>query len=415
MSGIIVKLQSVRCVVMRGGTTRGFFFQAKDLPRDPEARDRLLMAIVAGHDLRQVDGLGGADLLLSKVAVVWPSAHSDADVDCLFGSITPGDARIKYGANCGNLISAVALFAVEEGLCGTLDGAVRIYNPDSNTRVEASFLDQAWLCDHADQIGLAGMPATGIPLELAFIDPTGSIGGDLLPTGNAIDHLTAQSGKTVEASIVDSGALYVFVSSEELGLECATMPLEGQRRIDLLDEVEYLRAQAAVLTGCAATPAEASLTSAAVPKVALISSPTDYETDRGRLIKATDVHLLARIISSQSLHRAYAVTGAIATISAGIVQGSVVNRVVGAIASAAPLALRIGHPGGIMEPRIDWRRFSGSVAVERAYVTRTARHIMSGLTYLPNLPDYAPQDPGLFAPNIQAYDSPVTTVTPSGD
>ncbi len=134
---------SYPCIVMRGGTSRGLFFHKRDMPQDFELRDRILMAAMGGPDPRQVDGLGGADLLLSKAVTVGPSEREAVDVDCTFFSIPPGKQKVAKGANCGNLISAVALFAVEEGIVTAEQGEaqVRVYNTDSDTLVEARIRD----------------------------------------------------------------------------------------------------------------------------------------------------------------------------------------------------------------------------------------------------------------------------------
>lgn len=348
--------EMIPCVVMRGGTTRGFFFQTKDLPSDPRIRDEILVSVVAGTDSCQADGLGGKDLLLSKVALVSPSKRPGIDVDVIFGAITPGSARVKYGSNCGNLISAAGLYAVDEGLSSRSNGPVRMFNPDSNVVVEARLMREMALP--------SGMPKTGTPVELAFFEPDGTIGRGLLPTGNAMDLLALEDGKMVEASIVDSGAAYVFVYASDFG-----------QQADLLRIGEYLRSQAAVMIGLSETMEDARRVTPNVPKVAFVSQPRDCFAE----------DLMSRIVSSQSLHGAYAVTGAFATIAAAAVSDSIVNRLLGWSRIESPLSLRIGHPGGVIEPRIDWHRNGNGVVVDRAYMLCSARRLMTGVTYLADL------------------------------
>jgi 2-methylaconitate cis-trans-isomerase PrpF len=369
---------------MRGGTTRGVFFNADDLPADPEKRDRILMAVVGGPDPRQVDGIGGADLLLSKVSIVWPSERPDADVECSFGSITPGSRTIKYGANCGNLISAVALFAWQEGLLGGSPEMVRIYNPDSGTTVEAR-LDQRDISGDTRFAQISGMPATGDLVKLAFLDPAGTAGNGLLPTGNVIDHLEMPDGRSIRATIIDSGAQYVFVSATEMGLQATATSKEVAGDANLMATFESLRGQAAVLTGLASSPDNAKIETPAVPKLAFVGPPMDYLTEGKNLpVAAGDIDLLSRIISSQSFHKAYAVTGAIATTSAAVVIGSIVNQLVGNKFDPAVGRLRIGHPTGIIECTVKWSRKADAVVIERASVLRTARRIMEGSNFLPD-------------------------------
>ncbi len=374
--------RSIRCVVMRGGTTRGVFFHAEDLPAETDARDRVLMAVIGGPDPRQVDGIGGADLLLSKVALVWPSDRAGVDVECRFGSITPGSKSIKYGANCGNLAAAVALFALQEGLVDPAAQRVRIRNPDSNAIMEARLVaTDSPVNGRSTQ--LSGMPVTGSLVELAFLNPSGTAGESLLPTGNVVDDLETPDGRVISASIVDAGAQYVFLRADELGLDPAATSELVQNDRELMAVFEHLRGQAAVLTGLASSVAEAKTVTPSVPKLAFVGPPNDYRCEgRNVVVSGNDVHLLSRIISSQSFHKAYAVTGAIATASAAVVPGTVVHQLVHGRAHRFDGRLLIGHPTGIMECTVQWSLTDGEIVVERAGVMRTARRIMEGRSCL---------------------------------
>ncbi len=383
----------VPCVVMRGGTTRGYFFQPRDLPGDPALRDQMFLDLVAGQDLRTADGLGGNDMLLNKVVEVWASGRADADIECTFGVITPGSARVKYGSNCGNLVSAVALYAVEEGFCRDLSGTVRLFNPQSDTRVDARFMEAEEYRERAAKVRAMGMVMNGMPVELAFIEPAGTIGRGLLPSGRAVDRLRLPSGHEIETSIVDSGTVYVFVHANDLGLEIATAALGPDMRQEILTTAEYLRGQAAALCGLVERPGDALSLTPAVPKISIVSPPHDYEASGSRRYGAGDVDMLGRIVSSQNLHSGYAVTGAIATIAAAVVPGSIVNRAVGS-AATSPRTLRIGHSGGILELRQDWHAAGDNVSVDRVYVVRTARRLMTGTAYAARMPLRSDDDLG---------------------
>lgn len=363
----------IPCVAMRGGTTRGFFFHVQDVPRDPRARDELLLALVAGAEGHQADGIGGADLLLSKVALVGPSTRVGCDVDVVYGAITPGSARIKYGSNCGNLSAAAGLFAFEEGLVDERAPAVRIHNPDSYRVVEARLLDRG-AAEGPTERGAPGAhasgPTTGTRVELAFERPGGTLGRGLLPTGRPVEGIDID-GLSVEVSVVDAGAVYVFVPSTAVGLDSATGPLDAERGRALLRFADRVRRRVAVKIGAAPSEELADAVSPNVPKVAFVSA------GRG------GADCSARIVSSQSLHGAYAVTGAIATLAAAVVGESVVGRVVGAT-HPGRLDLRIGHPSGVLDASIDFSR-DGEPVVERALVTRTARRLMAGALYAPVL------------------------------
>lgn len=364
----------VRCVAMRGGTTRGFFFRTEDLPSEPQERDRLLLSVIAGTDGHQEDAMGGSDLLLSKVVLVTRSARADCDVDVVFGAVTPGSARVKYGSNCGNLSAAVGLFAIEEGLAGDPAGPVRMFNPDSGSTVEARVLGPA-PGDESGSSSATGTsdagPRTGALVELAFIRPTGTLGSGTLPTGRATDRIDID-GLPVDVSVVDAAAVYVFVPSSAMGLERAAFPADRERRRALLRFADRVRRHVAVMIGVAPSIELADAVSPNVPKVAFVS-PAEGTAD-----------LTACIVSSQSLHRAYAVTGAIATSTACVIDDSVVARLVGPRAPGR-CTVRIGHPGGVIEPSIDWRRSEGGLGlvVEHAYVLRTARRLMTGEIHAP--------------------------------
>jgi 2-methylaconitate cis-trans-isomerase PrpF len=366
---------------MRGGTSRGVFFHAGDLPADPARRDAILMAVVGGPDPRQVDGLGGADLLLSKVALVWPSERADADVECCFGSITPGSTRVKYGANCGNLSSAVACFARQEGLVAPDADRVRLHNPDSGVTMEARW--RSWDPPlRARLASMSGMPVSGELLELAFLSPSATATKQLLPTGRAVDCLVLPGGGRVQASIVDAGALYVFMRAEDVGLpeDASSDTLRGDTRLAGL--CEDLRGQAAVLAGLVTDPADALSRTPAVPKLSFVRRAAPYRTEgRGLDVSAGDIDLIGRIVSSQSFHKAYAVTGAIATAAAAAVPGSVVAAVIGEDGLADARPVRIGHPTGLIECALEVCRSGDEVAIERATVLRTARRIMEGQCY----------------------------------
>lgn len=384
MNVIVPNLQSIKCVAMRGGTTRGFFFRPEDLPRNPAQRDELLVSLVAGRDSRQADGMGGLDMLLSKVATVCKSERPDVDVECTFGVITPGSGRVKYGSNCGNLVSAVALYAIDEGLCAPSQRTVRMFNPDSNTHIEATILDAAEFRRRGIRAESMGMANTGTPVDLAFMEPSSTIGRGLLPTGRSVDEFQLRSGKVIQASVVDAGTVYIFADAADFDLDYATAPLTPERQHQLLAAVEDLRGQAAVLCGLAESAETARKVTPAVPKISLVSPSRDYQTERGdQTIKADDVDIVARIVSSQNLHKAYAVTGAIATVAASVVPGSIVNRLDGVQANASPFTLRIGHVSGIIAPRITWRPSNDCPTIESAHLVRTARRLMTGECWLP--------------------------------
>ncbi len=215
---------SVPAVFMRGGTSKGLFFRAEDLPADRAARDRFFLAALGSPDPhgRQLDGMGGGVSSLSKAMAVWRSAREGVDVDYEFAQVAVGDAYVDYGSNCGNLSSAVGVFAVEAGLVDVADGAavVRMFNVNTGKRVDCAFEVSGGHARATGDCAVAGVAGTGAPIRLDFLAPGGAGTGRLLPTGAPVDRLALPDGTAVDASIVDAGNLCVFVRAADFGPSC---------------------------------------------------------------------------------------------------------------------------------------------------------------------------------------------------
>jgi len=378
--------EAIRCVVMRGGTSRGLFFHEQDLPSDPDHRDRVIMGAVGAPDPRHVDGLGGGDMLLSKVAIVTRSAQPDADVECEFANITPGKDRPTWGTNCGNLVAAVALFAVEEDLISGKGDApvVRIRNRNSDSLIEARFsvLDS----ERQEAYRLAGMPDTGTCVDLDFLNPVGSYQSLLLPSGNVRETIQFGDGRSVDISVVDAGALYVFVKASDLGLTGTETSEQLQNEPGASDLLEHLRAEAARMTGLVESTADAALVSPDVPKLAFVGAAVSYDCDASSTRIASDsIDVVSRIISSQKYHKAYAVTGAIATAAAASIEGSVVHEAVGKSTSSGLQEVRIGHPSGVLACEVESNKSAGTHEIALARIKRTARRVSQGTVFVPSL------------------------------
>lgn len=378
---------AIPCIVMRGGTSRGLFFRREDLPADDKARDRVLVAAVGGPDPRQVDGIGGADLLLSKIVVLSPSARTGVDIDVTFGSVAPGRATPAYGANCGNLIAAAALYAAQEHLVATSEGqaTVRMYNTDSDSIIEGR-LGGAEPAGRAEICRLAGMPASGTWVDLDFLAPTGTAQEKLLPTGNPRDRIRLEGGLEIHLSLIDCGAMYVFIQASQLGMDAAKITAEVQNHASAMKLFESIRGRAAVLAGLVHNPEDALTQSPAVPKLGLVGPAASYILEgQTAAVEAGAMDLASRIISTQKYHQAYAVTGAIATAAAAAVEGSVVAQVAPAISPGADgwTQLRIGHPTGVIACSVHATGTGAAVTIDRARIGRTARAVMAGEVLVP--------------------------------
>jgi 2-methylaconitate cis-trans-isomerase PrpF len=363
---------------MRGGTSRGIFIKSNHLPLDQGERDRCIMAIFGSPDVRQIDGLGGADPLTSKLAIIGPSSHPDADVDYTFAQVAIDRPVVDYSGNCGNISSGVGPFAIDEGFVNALEPAtsVRIHNTNTGKILIAEVEVEDGKAKVAGDCTIAGVPGSGSKIMLNFAGTAGSVTGRLLPTGNVVDTIETSAGP-VEVSIVDCANPMVFVRAEDMGIEGIESPQEIDGNSALLTRLEEIRAKVAVLVGMAETPEEATAESPAFPMIAMVSPPSDYtDFTTGDIIIADEVSLLSRLMFMQVLHKTYAGTGTVCTGAAAKIPGTIVNEMVTEPATVE--TVRIGHPAGVIT--LEARVTEGKV--ERAAFARTARRIMEGAVFV---------------------------------
>ncbi|MSR06873.1 MAG: 3-methylitaconate isomerase [Gemmatimonadetes bacterium] len=372
----------IRAVVIRGGTSKGVFLLASDLPADPVARDSVILAIFGSPDTRQIDGLGGADPLTSKVAIIAPSARPDADVDYTFGYVGIEQAVVDYQGNCGNISTGVGPFAVDEGMVPVTEPVTRVRIFNTNTRkimvaevpvsggkalAEGTFVNQ-------------GVPGTGARIELDFVNSAGSRTGKLLPTGNVVDRIDLSDGRTVRASLVDAANPAVFVQASEIGLSGTELPADTVTNPRILAVMEELRVRAAIMMNLAPSPGAVS---PAVPKVAFVAPPQSYRTSQGTLVAVSDCDLLARTKALAVMHKAYAVTGGICLSAAALIEGTVVHDIVGPSARQTG-TVRVGHPSGVATFYATVRKTpAGDFELTKSAIAGTARRIMDGYVYVP--------------------------------
>jgi len=343
------------------------------------------MGAVGAPDPRQVDGLGGADMLLSKVAIVSGSMDADVDVECEFANIAPGKDRPTYGTNCGNLVSAVALFAIDEGFVSPQGkySPIRIKNRNSGDLIEAHIGPLA--SELKDDSVFSGMSNTGVSVDLDFIEPVGTVLNTLLPTGSARETVILGDDCSVEISVVDAGAPYVFVRASDLDLTATETTDELQRNPEVAEALERIRSIVAHEIGLVELVADATLRSPDVPKLAFVGPSANHQcSNESASVDAAGIDLVSRIVSSQNYHAAYAVTGAIATAVAAAVPGSVVAEVICKDLPPGVNRIRIGHPSGVMTCRVENQGPAESPDIRCAGLTRTARRIMQGSVVIPN-------------------------------
>lgn len=372
----------VPAVLMRGGTSKGAYLMMSDLPEDPVLRDQVILSIYGSPDARQISGIGGADPLTSKVALIAPSTRDGVDVDYTFGYVGIKDAVVDYEGNCGNMSSAVGPFAIAKGLVPAQEPItrVRIYNTNTNKVIEASVPVKDGEVVVDGDYAIAGVPGTGAKISLNFLNSAGSKTGKLLPTGNVVDEITLRSGKKVRVSLVDAANPAVFIKAEDIGLTGKEIPVDTETNPTILEMMEDIRTTAAVMMGLAKSKETAS---SAVPKVAFVAAPADYLTTNGETVKAEETDLLARTKALAVMHKTYAVTGGICLAAAACIDGTVVNEAVSPQAKESG-EIRIGHPSGILEVFVNLKKLlNGEWDLQQAGVCRTAKPIMEGLVYVP--------------------------------
>ncbi|MBW2064165.1 MAG: 3-methylitaconate isomerase [Deltaproteobacteria bacterium] len=375
----------IPAVFMRGGTSKALFFHENHLPKDPEVRDRVILAAYGSPDpnRRQIDGMGGGVSTTSKLAIISPSRESDYDVDYNFGQVSIDKPIIGYRGNCGNISSAVGPFAVDEGIVRAEEPitTVKIYQVNTKKLIIAEVPVRDGLYEEEGDYAIDGVPGTGGRITLRFIDPAGSVSGKLLPTGNVTDTIEIPKLGRIQVSIVDAANPVVFLRAEDLGLT-GTEIQEIDPSPEIRESLEYVRGMGAVMLGLVSSPQEATRTSQDVPKVAFVSPAQDYVALTGLAIHKGDIDLVARIMTMGTLHTAYAVTGAICTAGAARIQGTIVNTVLDKDTGQED-EIKIGHPGGIIPVGARVEREGKTYEYREAIIWRTARRLMEGYVYVP--------------------------------
>jgi methylitaconate Delta-isomerase len=380
-------VQRFACSIMRGGTSRGVFFTADQLPEDRSERERILLRVLGSPDVRQIDGLGGASSQTSKAAIIGPPSRPDADVDYTFAQVSIGQPTVDWGGNCGNLSSAVGPFAIDHGLVDGVDPVttVRIHNTNTNKIIVAEVAVSGGRSAQTGSQQIPGVPGRGPRVLLDFREPSGSYAGRLLPTGRPLDEMQLSNGRAVEVSLVDAGNPVIFVRARDLGMTGAELPPEIEGRTDVTSTLEEIRSIGATWLGIVDDPAVATVRTPGLPKVGFVAAPAAYVTTTGSEVRADEVDLLGRLMSMQTAHRSYMVTGAICTAAAAVTPGTVVAELVRK-ADQRPQRdeIRIGNPYGVLVAKVDAEPGAPEPAIRGVAVERTARHILEGVVMVPS-------------------------------
>ena len=386
-----MKQLRIPAVYMRGGTSKGVFFLADDLPSDPKERDRILLRVIGSPDPygKHTDGMGGATSSTSKVVILSKSRRQGCDVDYLLGQVAIDQPLVDWSGNCGNLSAAVGPFAISMGLVDApADGTatVNIWQANIRKKIVNHVPMSGGEVQELGDFRLDGVAFPAAEVQLEFLDPADDEGGEgghsgnTFPTGNHIDVLDVPGVGRVEATLINAGNPTVFVDAASLGLKGTELQGDVNGDKALLARVEAVRALGAVVMGDAATSEEATTRRPHTPKLAFVARPAAYTASDGRKVEAGSIDLLARIFSMGVLHHAMTGTGAVAIAAAAAIPGTIVHRV-------APVGpdgrVRFGHPSGTLRVGAEVAREGNHWAVKKVMMSRSARRLMEGWVRVP--------------------------------
>jgi 2-methylaconitate isomerase len=380
----------VPATYMRGGTSKGVFFNLTDLPKPAqvagEARDNLLLRVIGSPDPygKQTDGMGGATSSTSKTVILAKSTQADHDVDYLFGQVAIDKAFVDFSGNCGNLTAAVGAFAISNGLVDNSRipnngiAVVRVWQAN----IKKSILVHVPITDGEVQetgdFELDGVTFPAAEVKLEFIDPADGDGA-LFPTGNVVDALEVPGVGTFAATMINAGIPTIFVNAADIGYNGTELQDDINSDAAALEKLETIRAYGAVKMGLINTIDEAQARQH-TPKVAFVAAPQDYIASSGKQINANDIDLLVRAMSMGKLHHAMMGTAAVAIGTAAAVQGTLVNLAAG---GGAISEVNFGHPSGTLKVGAEAAKVQGEWQVTKASMSRSARVLMEGVVRVP--------------------------------
>jgi 4-oxalomesaconate tautomerase len=357
---------AIPCLLMRGGTSKGAYFLGDDLPADAPTRDRVLLAAFGSPDARQIDGIGGADSLTSKVAIVSAPTRADADIDYLFLQVVVKEPRVDASQNCGNILAGAGPFALERGLVLPTGDVtlVRIHMVNTGSIAVAAVPTPGGCVGYAGDARIDGVPGTAAPIVIDFPDIAGGSCGALLPTGRVRDRFEG-----VDVTCIDNGMPVVLIRASDLGVTGTEAPKALEKDAALTAKVDSIRLPAGRAMNLGDVIAKN------VPKVSLISAPT-----AGGVVST-------RTFIPHKVHDAIGVFGAVSVATACLLPGSVADGIADigrAVKSAdGSRTVDVEHPTGFFSVAMVVSMGAGAVVVERSALLRTARKIMAGWVYVP--------------------------------
>ncbi|WP_151764028.1 2-methylaconitate cis-trans isomerase PrpF [Acinetobacter soli] len=386
--------QKIAATYMRGGTSKGVFFNLNDLPVEAQvagaARDQLLLRVIGSPDPygKQIDGMGGATSSTSKTVILAKSQQPEHDVDYLFGQVSIDQPFIDWSGNCGNLTAAVGAFAIRQGLIDperVPDNGhctVRIWQKNIQKTIIAHVPITHGVVQETGDFELDGVTFPAAEVQIEFLDPAedGEDGGAMFPTGQVVDDLEVPGVGTFKATFINAGIPTIFLNAAELGYTGTELQDQINNDVAALARFETIRAHGAVKMGLIKDISEAA-SRQHTPKIAFVAPPQSYQASSGKTVELSDIDLLVRALSMGKLHHAMMGTAAVAIGTAAAVPGTLVHTAAGAIPREA---VRFGHPSGTLRVGAEAVQDNrGQWQVKKAIMSRSARVLMEGFVYVP--------------------------------
>ncbi|MBE4200846.1 2-methylaconitate cis-trans isomerase PrpF [Vibrio parahaemolyticus] len=381
----------VPATYMRGGTSKGVFFNLEDLPPEAQvagaARDKLLLRVIGSPDpyAKQIDGMGGATSSTSKTVIVSRSSRDDHDVDYLFGQVSIDKPFVDWSGNCGNLSAAVGPFAIHAGLIqqdripenGIVTVRVWQVNICKTILVHVPIVNG--FVQETGEFELDGVTFPAAEIQVDFVDPADGE-GSMFPTGNLVDDLVVPDVGTFNATFINAGIPTIFIDAESIGYQGTELQDDINNDDAALAMFESIRAHGALKMGLISELEEAQ-TRQHTPKVAFVSKPKSYQSSSGKAVNESEIDVLVRALSMGKLHHAMMGTAAVAIASAACVPGTLVNLAAG---GGEKESVTFGHPSGTLKVGAQAKQTEQGWVVQKAIMSRSARILMEGFVRVPS-------------------------------
>ncbi|BDP35269.1 TPA: 2-methylaconitate cis-trans isomerase PrpF [Vibrio parahaemolyticus] len=381
----------VPATYMRGGTSKGVFFNLEDLPSEAqvagEARDKLLLRVIGSPDPygKQIDGMGGATSSTSKTVIVSRSSRDDHDVDYLFGQVSIDKPFVDWSGNCGNLSAAIGPFAIHAGLIpqGRLPEngivTVRVWQVNIGKTILVHVPIVNGFVQETGEFELDGVTFPAAEIQVDFVDPADGE-GSMFPTGNLVDDLVVPDVGTFNATFINAGIPTIFIDAESIGYQGTELQDQINNDDAALAMFESIRAHGALKMGLISELEEAQ-TRQHTPKIAFVSKPKSYQSSSGKAVNESEIDVLVRALSMGKLHHAMMGTAAVAIASAACVPGTLVNLAAG---GGEKESVTFGHPSGTLKVGAQAKQTEQGWVVQKAIMSRSARILMEGFVRVPS-------------------------------